>query len=54
MVNDSITQRHVKELLKRYPDLEQASEKLIIAYSILKNCAEMVAAHPIPNISSGN
>ena len=38
MVNDSITQRHVKELLKRYPDLEQASEKLIIAYSILKNC----------------
>ncbi len=38
MVNDSITQRHVKELLRRYPDLEKASEQLIIAYSILKNC----------------
>ncbi len=38
MVTDNITARYIKELLKRYPDLEEASEKLIIAYSILKNC----------------
>ena len=38
MVTDNITARHIKELLRRYPDLEKTSEKLIIAYSILKNC----------------
>ena len=38
MVAESITEKHVKELLRRYPDLKEASEKLIIAYSILKNC----------------
>lgn len=38
MVTDNIAERHIKELLKRYPDLQKASEQLVIAYSILKNC----------------
>lgn len=38
MVTDNITDRHVKELLKRHPELQEAAESLLKVYSILKIC----------------
>ena len=38
MVTDNITDRHVKELLGRHPELREASENLLRVYSILKIC----------------
>ncbi len=38
MVTDNITDRHVKELLKRHPELQEAVESLLNVYSILKIC----------------
>ena len=38
MVTDNITDRHVKELLTRHPELQEAVESLLKVYSILKIC----------------
>ncbi len=38
MVTDNITDRHVKELLKRHPELQEAVESLLKVYFILKIC----------------